>query len=104
MAETTKFVVEGTVTLAFISSESDARHVFIENKEASGSILGGVLGSDRVRLESRIAEELDFPNEAEFDVIFRKITELQEKKLRPIEGEPDGTREVNLRITVEVLP
>ncbi len=102
MAETTKFVVEGTVTLAFISSESNPRHVFIENKEASGSDC--LCNDGRVRLESRIAEELDFPNEAEFDVIFRKIAELQEKKLRPTEGEPDGTREVNLRITVEVLP
>lgn len=106
MAETTKFVLEGTMTLAFISSEHDSKHVFIEDTASSERASLGSCPPDsthRQRLETRIADELDFPSEEEYDEIFNKIGELREKNLRPIEGEPDGTREVKLRITVEVL-
>lgn len=107
MAETTKFVLEGAMTLAFISSEHDSKHVFIEKGSKSDCFSPGSCAPEstgRQRLETRIADELDFPSEEEYDEIFGRISELREKNMRPIEGEPDGTREVNLRITVEVLP
>ena len=101
MAETTKFVVEGDVTLAFFSGEADSKHVLLRVEDDSPG--GEVAGGSGRRLESKIAEELDFPNDTEFNEIFRKLDDLREKGLRPIEGVPDGTREARLRITVEVL-
>ena len=56
------------------------------------------------RLESKVADELNFPSDTEFEVMHKKLDKLREKGLRPIEGAPDGMREgVKLRITVEVL-
>jgi len=103
MAETTKFVLEGEVSLAYFTGEQDSKHVLIEDKDAASDGPATVPSSQR-RLESKIADELGFPNEAEFDTMFDKLAKLRKKGLRPIEGAPDGVREgVKLRITVEVL-
>jgi len=103
MAETKKFVLEGEMSLAFFIGERDSRHVLIEDKDAASDGPSTVAMSQR-RLESKIADELDFPNNAEFDAMHEKLDKLRKKGLRPVEGVPDGVREgVKLRITVEVL-
>ena len=62
-----------------------------------------VSASER-RLESYIADNLGFPDDAEFDLMFQGLNELRKKGLRPAEGMPDFVREgTRLRITVEVL-
>lgn len=99
MAETTQFVVEGDFTLAYFADDANSRHVLLEDDPSSDG-----LGNHQQSLEMKIADELGFPNEEEFNEIFRKIDELREKGLRPAIGEPDGVREgVKLRITIEVL-
>jgi len=56
-------------------------------------------------LEAKIADELHFPNDAEFDAIFQKLDEMQQNGMRPAKDTPAWTREgVRLRITAEVLP
>ena len=103
MAETTLFVLEGDVSLAYFIGETDSKHVLIDDPNAATDGPETVSVTQR-RLESKICDELGFPNEAEFDIMYKKLQELREKKLRPVEGVPDGTREgVRLRITVEVL-
>ncbi len=103
MAETKKFVLEGEMTLAYFTGENDSKHILIQDKNAASDGPETVARSQR-RLESKIADELDFPNEAEFDAMFAKLDKLRQKGLRPVEGVPDGVREgVKLRITVEVL-
>lgn len=103
MAETKKFVLEGDVTLAYFTGEQDSKHVLIEDLNAA-SDGPATVSIRRRRLESKIADELGFPNEAEFDVMFDKLDKLRKKGLRPVEGVPDGVREgVKLRITVEIL-
>lgn len=103
MAETKKFVLEGKVTLAYHTGEQDSKHVLIEDKNAKSDGPATVSSSQR-RLESKIADELGFPSDDEFDTMFDKLNKLRKKGLRPVEGVPDGTREgVKLRITVEVL-
>lgn len=103
MAETTKFVIEGEMALAYFTGEQDSKHVLIEDKDASSDGKATVSSSQR-RLESKIADELGFPSEAEFDEMFDKLDKLRKKGLRPVEGVADGERRgVKLRITVEVL-
>lgn len=100
MAETTQFVMEGNFTLAYFADDANSRHVLLENDDSSSD--EPVTHSQS--LEMKIADELGFPNEEEFNEIFRKLDDLREKGLRPAIGEPDGIREgVKLRITVEVL-
>ena len=91
MADTTKFVIEGDVTLAYFTGHREPRQVLLEPPRDC-------------RLEGKIAEELGFPNESEFDAMFAKLEELREQGLRPAKGQPDMLREgTKLRITVEVL-
>ncbi len=103
MAETTLFVIEGDVSLAYFVGEQDSKHVLIDDLNAATD------GSETVsitqkRLEAKICNELGFPSGAEFDTMYDNLQKLREKKLRPVEGVPDGVREgVKLRITVEVL-
>ena len=103
MAETKKFVLEGAVTLAYFSGERDSKHVLIEDTDSASDGPETISISQR-RLENKIANELNFPNDKEFDDMFAKLDKLRKKGLRPVEGVPDGERkDVKLRITVEVL-
>lgn len=103
MAETKQFVLEGKMALAYFIGERDSKHVLIEDKDAASDGPETVSTSQR-RLESKIASELGFPNDAEFDEMHKKMETLRKKGLRPAEGIPDCVREgVKLRITVEVL-
>jgi len=54
-------------------------------------------------LETAIVNTLDFPNEEEFDALFKRNDSLREQGLQTLEDVPDITRRVKLRITVEVL-
>jgi len=103
MAETKKMVVEGDVTLAYLIGERDDRQVLLQDK---GAVTNGpeTVPSSQRRLEALICEMLKFPDESEFDAMYKKLDDLRQKGLRPAEGQPDGKREnVRLRITVEVL-
>lgn len=103
MAEIKKFILEGAMTLAYFTGERDSKQVLIEDKDATSDGPETVAVSQR-RLESKICDELGFPNDTEFDEMFKKLDELRKKGLRPVEGVPDKMREdVRLRITVEVL-
>jgi N-methylhydantoinase A/oxoprolinase/acetone carboxylase beta subunit len=101
MANTTKFTIEGPMTLAYHADEMNSRRVLIHPKEED--VESDALGCCDESLESKIASEIGFPNDAEFDEVFRKMDQLREQGLRTEEGVPDGTREIQLRITVEVL-
>jgi len=103
MANTTQFTIEGPMTLAYSSDDLYPRRVLIHPEEEEGSSDAPVCGDCAKSLESKIAKEIGFPNDAEFDEIFRKNGELRKQGLRTEEGVPDGTREVQLRITVEIL-
>jgi len=103
MAETKQMVLEGEVKLAYFSNERDSKHILLcdENAPTNGPATAPV--SER-RLESFIADQLGFPNDAEFDEMFRHIDEMRKKGLRPAEGVPDYEREgVRVRISIEVL-
>ena len=103
MAETKQFVLEGEMALAYFIGERDSKHVLIEDKDAATDGPETVSTSQR-RLESKIADELGFPSDSEFDEMHRKLSDLSKKGLRPAEGIPDCVREgTKLRITVEVL-
>ncbi len=101
MAETTQFTIEGSMTLAYYADERHSKRVLIAD-EGEDYPAYEVSGNNQ-SLESKIAKNLNFPNDEEFDEVFRKMEELREQGLRTEEGVPDGTREVQLRITVEVL-
>ena len=104
MAETTQFTLEGDVTLAYFSGERDSRHILINDNGGRDDGNPATVPAGERRLESYICEKLGFPNDAEYDEMFRKLDELRKQGLRPVEGLPDGTREnVRLRISVEVL-
>lgn len=103
MAETKKFVLEGAMTLAYFSGERDSKQVLIEDTDSASDGPATTSISQR-RLENKIADELGFPSDKEFDDMFAKLDKLRKKGLRPVEGVPDGERkDVKLRITVEVL-
>lgn len=101
MANTTKFTIEGSMFLAYFASERYSKRVFL--KSEGGDDDAPCTESCGDSLEAKIADEIDFPTDAEFEEVFRKLDELREKGLRPEDGIPDTTREVQLRITVEVL-
>ena len=103
MAETKQFVLEGEMTLAYFIGERDSKHVLIEDEDAASDGPETVSTSQR-RLESKIADELGFPSNSEFDEMHQQMENLRKKGLRPAEGIPDCVREgTKLRITVEVL-
>ena len=95
MAETTEFTIEGSMELAYYADQKYSKRVLIHPEEE------GDFSPESV--ETKIATSLNFPNDQEFDAIFAKMEELRKQGLRTEEGVPDGTREVQLRITVEVL-
>ncbi len=99
MAETTKFTIEGSMSLAYFADERHSKRVLIEEKDSDGSDIGGNSPS----LSSKIASSVGFPNDAEFDELYRKLDNLREQGLRTEEGVPDVTRSVEMRITVEIL-
>ncbi|MHC4297945.1 MAG: hypothetical protein ACYS7Y_11630 [Planctomycetota bacterium] len=104
MAETKKFVVEGDVSLAYFAEESDSRHVLLKPEKSNASEGALVDSSQGVRLEAKIANELNFPTDAEFDQLYRQLDDMRERGVRPADGVPNVTRDgVRLRITVEVL-
>jgi hypothetical protein len=103
MTEMTKFVIEGDVTLAYFTGHHNPRQVIL-NAPPSVDGLVEVDDCECSRLESKIAKELGFPNESEFDAMFEKLDQLREQGLRPAKGEPDLLREgTKLRITIEVI-
>jgi len=105
MAETIQFTLEGEVTLAYFSGERDSRHILIDDNGARDDGNPATVPASTRRLEAYICEKLGFPNDAEYDEMFKKLEELRKQGLRPVEGLPDGVREnVKLRISVEVLP
>ncbi len=102
MADTKKIVLEGDVTLAYFADERDSKHVLLKPEDAGDRpVPSGSEGGER--LEAKIATELGFPNDAEFDAIFKKLEAMRAEGSRPLEGVPTGTRDVKLRITIEVL-
>jgi hypothetical protein len=104
MSNTTKFTVEGPMTLAYFASERYSKRVFLKPDGGSGDDCAVVGGQDcGESLEAKISEEIGFPTDAEFEEVFRKMDELRSQGLRTEDGVPDTTREVQLRITVEVL-
>ena len=98
MAETTQFTIEGSMTLAYYADQRHSKRILIANEGEEDSAF-----DVNESLETKIANSLNFPDDAEFDEVFRKMEELRKQGLRTEEGVPDGTREVQLRITVEVL-
>ena len=105
-ASTTKFTVEGPMTLAYFSDERNSKRVLINPEDEDGSDLvadAPICGCEGESLETKIANEIGFPNDAEFDEFYRKMDELRQQGLRTEEGVPDVTRPAKLRITVEVL-
>jgi hypothetical protein len=108
MANTTSFTVEGPMTLAYFSDELHSKRVLInpQDEEDKSHLVSEVPSCDCTEgesLETKIAREIGFPNDAEFDEFYRKMDELRQQGLRTEEGVPDVTRPVKLRITVEVL-
>ena len=103
MADTTQFTIEGPMTLAYHADEQHSKRVLIHPKEEENQGSDAPVCGCEESLETKIANEIGFPNDAEFDELYRKMDELRQKGLRTEEGVPDGTREVQLRITVEVL-
>jgi hypothetical protein len=104
MAETTQFTLEGEMRLAYFSGENDSRHILIDDNGGHDDGNPATVPTNERRLESYICEKLGFPNDAEYDEMFKKLDELRKQGLRPVEGVPDGVREnVRLRISVEVL-
>jgi len=102
------FVIEGGVKLAYFSGEDQSRRVLVETAEsaADATVQGPDTagGPEPVCLETYIAQQLTFPNQAEFDAVYKRLEELRTQGLRPAADESDITREgMNLRITVEVL-
>jgi len=110
MAETKKIVLEGDVTLAYFADEDNSKHILLKPEPTrDGPVANAVANADSPeggeRLEAKIANELHFPDDAEFDAIFQKLDEMQQNGMRPAKDTPTWTREgVRLRITVEVLP
>lgn len=106
MAETTKFTIEGSMLLAYYADGQYNKRILVHPKEVEKPYLVSevpVCDGYEESLETKITNEIGFPNDAEFDEVFRKLEELRKQGLRTEEGVPDGTREVQLRITVEVL-
>jgi len=103
------FVIEGGITLAYFSGEDQTRHVLVQTADddaavvtADGSVPQELMTQER--LESYIARQLDFPNQTEFDAVYKRLADLRAQGLRPAADEPDITRDnMKLRITVEVL-
>lgn len=57
---------------------------------------------DGVKVSQLIAEALVFPSEEEFDAMFRKLEQMREQGVRPLEGEPDVVREAGrYKISIE---
>lgn len=81
-------VLEGPATLKYNCCGPNDRIIVIDDEQ----------------LEQRIARELNFPDDDEFDSMMLRDQELGASGLAVAEGEPDVVREgVNLRITIEVL-
>lgn len=100
MAETTQFVIEGEFILAYFADEQNSKHVLIHEEDNASD---GALISAQPRLETKIADELGFPTDSEFEEIFSTLDKMREQGMRPEEGMPVKTRQTKLRITVEVL-
>lgn len=105
MANTTSFTVEGPMTLAFLSDERHSKRVLFHISQQDNLLTADapICGCEGESLETKIANEIGFPNDVEFDAFSQRLNELRQQGLRTEEGVPDVTREVKLRITVEVL-
>ncbi len=100
MAEMKKLVVEGDVTLAYFADQVQGKRILLDTEAATGDC---VQECSQESLETRISNEIDFPNDAEFDEFYQKMDELRQQGLRTEEGVPDVTRKMKMRITIEVL-
>ena len=103
MANTTSFTIEGPMTLAYYANGRHQKRVLIHPKEEETSGSDAPICGCEESLETKITTEIGFPNDAEFDEVFRKMEELREQGLLTEEGVPDRTRVFQLRINVEVL-
>lgn len=104
MAEMKKLVVEGDVTLAYFADQVHGKRILLDTEAEAGTATGDCIQEcSQESLETRISNEIGFPNDAEFDEFYRKINELRQQGLRTEEGVPDVTRQMKMRITVEVL-
>jgi len=104
MAEMKKLVVEGDVTLAYFADQMHSKRVLIDTETTGDGLVDSSPGSSsQESLGTRIANEIGFPNDTEFDEFYRKMEELRQKGLRTEEGTPDVTRQMKMRITIEVL-
>ena len=100
------FVVEGDVTLAYFVGGEMSRHVLLETPETLAQVQGPATSNrpEPVRLETYIAQQLGFPNQEEFDAVYKLIDDLRQKGLQLAPDEPACAREtMKMRITVEVL-
>ena len=109
----TKFTVEGTATLGYFAGEpfgkdrsvriEDDNNVSAPESVDAPSLHGVEPAAAGQRVEDLITRSLDFPNDAEFEEMGRRLDELRQQDLQTAEGTPDITREARLRITVEVI-
>ncbi len=97
MAETTQFVIEGDFLLAYFADDQSSRHVLIGLPNEVN------MGNSTPRLETKIAEELDFPTDEEYDAVYAKINKMNNEGMRPDIDVPVFTRGTKLKITVEVI-
>lgn len=85
MPEVNEIEWVGELTLGFTSEEGER-----------------CLRLDGVKVSELISQALDFPNEEEFDVMFRRLEQMRENGVRPLEGEPDVMREAGrYKISIE---
>ena len=85
MAQFTEFTIEGDAILGY-------------------NDYGSSVTIDGKRVETMIAEAMEFPSSDEFDAMMDRLSDLRRKGLMPAEDEPDITRTgIRLKIEVEVL-
>ena len=86
MAEMKKFTIEGDAVFGY--STDDGLCVKID-----GDCLPELIG-----------RQLGFPNDDEWEAMYKRLEGLRDQGLMPAEGEPDISREgTRLKITVEVV-
>lgn len=99
MPEFKEFTLEGEASLDYFAGESFGRDRHVRIKTDSDSDV-----DSGERIEHVIAQALDFPNDEEFDVMFRRNEQLREQGLQTEEGQPDIVRTgVRLRVSVEIV-
>ncbi len=104
MAEMKKLVVEGDVTMAFFAGENNSKRILLNRPtDDDMPMVGEVPQLPQETLGSRVSKDIDFPNDSEFDAFYEKVEKLRQQGLRTEDEVPDITRQVKMRITVEIL-